>query len=52
MNTRIHEIHIRATAEAIWEALTAPEWTNRYGYRASQHFELRTGGAFQAKANA
>jgi uncharacterized protein YndB with AHSA1/START domain len=52
MSTRIHEIYIRAAAEAIWEAITAPEWTNRYGYRSSQHYELRPGGTFQAKANA
>jgi uncharacterized protein YndB with AHSA1/START domain len=52
MSTRIHEIYIRATAEAIWEAVTAPEWTQRYGYRAAQHYELKSGGTFEAKANA
>jgi uncharacterized protein YndB with AHSA1/START domain len=52
MNTRIHEIYIRATAQAIWEAVTSPEWTSRYGYRAIQQYDLRPGGAFQARANA
>jgi uncharacterized protein YndB with AHSA1/START domain len=51
MSTRIHEIYIRATAEAIWEALTTPQWSSRYGYRALQQYELKPGGAFQAKAN-
>jgi uncharacterized protein YndB with AHSA1/START domain len=50
VTTRIHEIYIRATAEAIWEAVTSPEWTSRYGYRAPQHYELQPGGVFQAKA--
>jgi uncharacterized protein YndB with AHSA1/START domain len=50
MSTRIHEIYIRATAEAIWEAITNPEWTSRYGYRAPQHYDLKPGGAFQAMA--
>jgi uncharacterized protein YndB with AHSA1/START domain len=50
MSTRVHEIYIRASAEAIWEAVTTPEWTRRYGYRALHHYELKPGGAFQAKA--
>ena len=52
MSTRIHEIYIRATAEAIWEALTTPEWTSRYGYLAPQYYDLKPGGAYQAKATA
>ena len=24
--TQIHQIYIRATPEAIWEAITSPEW--------------------------
>ena len=29
--THIHEIYIKAEAGAIWDALTKPEWTSRYG---------------------
>jgi uncharacterized protein YndB with AHSA1/START domain len=50
MSTRIHEIYIRATAQAIWEAITTPEWTSRYGYRAPQHYDLKPGGAFKAES--
>src|ERR1700722_15297157 len=52
MSTRIHEIYIRATAEAIWEALTTPEWNSRYGYLSPQYYDLKPGGAYQAKATA
>lgn len=49
---RIHEIYIKATAAAIWEAITSPEWNGRYGYRAHAEFDLRPGGKYAAKANA
>lgn len=48
---RIHEIYIEATPEAIWEAITSPEWNGRYGYRARSHFELRPGGSYTSMAN-
>lgn len=48
---RIHEIYIKATPAAIWEAITSPEWNGRYGYRAHAEFDLRPGGQFAAKAN-
>lgn len=49
--TQIHEIYIRATPEAIWNALTTPEWTARYGYRVRQEYTLVPGGQYRAKAN-
>src|SRR6476661_1250520 len=30
--TQVHRIYIKASAQAIWEALTQPEWSERYGY--------------------
>lgn len=48
---RIHEIYIKATAAAIWEAITSPEWNGRYGYRAQADFDLRPGGKYAARAN-
>ena len=41
--THIHEIYIKADAGTIWDALTKPEWTSRYGYRALSNFELKPG---------
>jgi len=44
MKTHIQEIYIRATPEMIWEAITSPEWTAKYGYRTSAEFDLKPGG--------
>jgi hypothetical protein len=27
VNTQVFEIYIKATPQAIWEAITSPEWT-------------------------
>jgi hypothetical protein len=27
--TQVYRVYIKATAEAIWEAITKPEWTER-----------------------
>ena len=50
--THMHEIYIRASAQAIWDAITSPEWNGRYGYQAVSEYELRPGGKFRALANA
>jgi glyoxylase I family protein len=42
---------IKAAPEVIWDALTKPEWTKRYGYAPLVEYELRPGGAFRAHAN-
>jgi uncharacterized protein YndB with AHSA1/START domain len=47
----MHRVYIRATPEAIWEAITQPEWTVQYGYAPLVEYELRAGGAFRAHAN-
>lgn len=44
----VHRIWIKADREAVWQAITTPEWTARYGYGSPQHFDLRPGGAFTA----
>src|SRR3974390_380239 len=30
--TRVYRILIKASAQAIWDAITNPEWSERYGY--------------------
>src|SRR2546423_975039 len=32
VTTQVHRVFIRTTPEAIWQAITDPEWTERYGY--------------------
>ena len=46
VTTQINKIYIRASAQAIWDAITQPEWTIRYGYTGYAHYDLRPGGAY------
>jgi uncharacterized protein YndB with AHSA1/START domain len=48
--TQMFRVYIRATPEAIWEAITTPEWTARYGYQAAATYDLRPGGAYTVAA--
>ena len=50
--TQIYRVYIRATPEAIWDAITGPDWTERYGYGGRVEFDLRPGGAFRSIAGA
>jgi len=50
MTTQMYEVYIRATAQAIWDAITSPEWTTKYAYRGAAEYELRPGGAYRAHA--
>jgi uncharacterized protein YndB with AHSA1/START domain len=45
--TGVFKVYIRATAEAIWQAITDPDWTVRYGYGGYAHYDLRPGGALR-----
>jgi uncharacterized protein YndB with AHSA1/START domain len=49
--TQVYRVFIKATPEAIWEAITDPDWTERYGYGGRSAFDLRPGGAYRATAN-
>ena len=31
--TQVYRVYIRTTPEAVWDAITKPEWTERYGYQ-------------------
>lgn len=48
---QIYEIYIKAAPQAIWDAITKPEWTARYGYQGPAEYELRKGGAYRASAS-
>jgi uncharacterized protein YndB with AHSA1/START domain len=49
--TQAFRVHVKANPEAVWEAITSPEWTTRYGYRTPSEYDLRPGGAFRSLAN-
>src|SRR5580658_2602996 len=48
---QMYRVYIKATPEAIWEAITQPEWTVQYGYAPLVEYDLRPGGSFRALAN-
>jgi uncharacterized protein YndB with AHSA1/START domain len=49
--TQIYRVFIRATPQAIWDAITTPEWTQRFGYGLRDEFELRPGGRYRGYSN-
>src|SRR4029453_5112973 len=46
---QVHRVYIRASAQAIWDAITQPEWTARYGYTGYVEYDLRPGGAYRVR---
>jgi uncharacterized protein YndB with AHSA1/START domain len=46
--TQVFRVYIRATPEQIWDAITKPEWSRRYGYGGTVEYDLRPGGSFRA----
>jgi uncharacterized protein YndB with AHSA1/START domain len=50
MKTQVYEIYIKATAQKVWDAITKPEWTTKYGYQGPVEYDLKAGGQFKAKA--
>ncbi len=50
--TQIYRIFIKATPQAIWDAITTAEWTQRFGYGTLDEYELRPGGKYRGQPNA
>ena len=49
--TQVYRVFIKATPEAIWKAITSPEWNGKYGYGSPAEYELRPGGKYRAFAS-
>jgi uncharacterized protein YndB with AHSA1/START domain len=47
--TQVYRVYIKATPQAIWDAITKPEWTERYGYSSLVEYDLRPGGEYLAR---
>ena len=47
VTTQVYRVYIKATPEAIWDAITQPEWTEKYGYGGRAEFDLRPGGTYR-----
>ena len=52
VTTQIYRVFIKATPQAIWDAITTPEWTQRFGYGLRDVYELHPGGSYRGYANA
>ena len=50
VTTQVYRVYIKATPEAIWDAITKPEWTDRYGYGGTIDGALRTGAPYRILA--
>lgn len=48
--TQVYRVYIKASPEAIWDAITKPEWTARYGYTGYVDYDLRPGGHYRVRA--
>jgi uncharacterized protein YndB with AHSA1/START domain len=46
--TQVYRVYIKATPEAVWDAITKPEWTEKYLYESRVEYDLRPGGAYRA----
>jgi uncharacterized protein YndB with AHSA1/START domain len=49
--TQVYRIFIKAAPQAIWDAITKPEWTQRWGYGLRDEYDLRPGGQYRGYAN-
>jgi uncharacterized protein YndB with AHSA1/START domain len=50
ITTQVNRIYIKASAQAVWDAITKPEWIERYGYGGRAEYDLRPGGAYRVLA--
>jgi uncharacterized protein YndB with AHSA1/START domain len=49
VTTQVYRVYIKATQQAVWDAITKPEWTERYAYNRAD-FDLRPGGVARSFA--
>jgi uncharacterized protein YndB with AHSA1/START domain len=47
---QVYRVFIKANAQAIWDAITTPEWAEKYGYASRVEYDLRPGGTFKGFA--
>ena len=50
--TQVYRVYIKAPPQAVWDAITKPEWTERYGYGGVADYDLRPGGRALARKGA
>ncbi|WP_237774463.1 ArsR/SmtB family transcription factor [Actinosynnema sp. ALI-1.44] len=48
---QVNRVYIKASPQTIWDAITKPEWTVKYGYQAPVEYDMRVGGAYRGLAS-
>jgi uncharacterized protein YndB with AHSA1/START domain len=51
VTTQVYRVYIKASPQVVWDAITRPEWTDRYGYGGRAEYDLRPGGAYRGLAS-
>jgi uncharacterized protein YndB with AHSA1/START domain len=51
VTTQVYRVYIKATPQAVWDAITKPEWSERYGYGGRVYYDLRPSGRYRAFAS-
>src|SRR5436190_22251583 len=47
VTTQVYRVYIKAAPQAIWDAITRPEWSERYGFGGRVEIDLRPGGIYR-----
>ena len=50
VTTQVYRVYIKATPQAVWDAITDPAWNARFCYPGRMEYDLRPGGTFRAIA--
>ena len=45
--TQVYRVFIKAPQQKVWDAITSPDWTERYGYGGRVDYELKKGGSYK-----
>lgn len=51
VTTQVYRVYIKTKPQQVWDAITRPEWSERYGYGGRVEYDLRPGGAFRSLAS-
>jgi uncharacterized protein YndB with AHSA1/START domain len=49
---QVYSVYIKAPRQAVWDAITKPEWTEKFGYGGRADYDLRKGGRYVHAASA
>jgi uncharacterized protein YndB with AHSA1/START domain len=52
LTTQVYRIYIKTSPERVWEAITSPDWTEKYFYGTRLDVDLRPGGRYVATPGA